>query len=276
MAIDDYDTGARGQDRDRYEQNRDRFDQNRERFEQNRESQRWEGGRQGYGQGGYGYGQSGYGQGGYGQSGFGQGPSFGQGGYYGQGGYGQGGYGQEGWGGAGQYGQEGFGYQGGSRGYGGQGYGSGYGPGAGPGQGSYGSGQSWGGQSREEWQGGYGASSGTGMEQGTRRGPHVGRGPKSYRRSDERILEDVNEELTRHPDIDASEIEVRVEQGEVTLTGTVEDRHAKRLAEDLAERVSGVTEVHNQIRVTSTRAPAESRGTTEGRPRSGRGSGATI
>ena len=49
--------------------------------------------------------------------------------------------------------------------------------------------------------------------------------------------------------IDAFEIEVRVENGEVTLTGTVEDRHAKRLAEDLAERFSGVTDVHNQLRV---------------------------
>ena len=37
--------------------------------------------------------------------------------------------------------------------------------------------------------------------------------------------------------------------GEVTLTGTVDDRQAKRLAEDIAESVSGVREVHNQIRV---------------------------
>ena len=43
--------------------------------------------------------------------------------------------------------------------------------------------------------------------------------------------------------------EVRVENGEVTLTGTVEDRHAKRLAEDLAERSLGVADVHNQLHV---------------------------
>jgi hypothetical protein len=59
----------------------------------------------------------------------------------------------------------------------------------------------------------------------------------------------VNEELTRHPEIDASEIGVRVENGEVTLTGKVEDRHQKRLAEDLAERCSGVNDVHNQLKV---------------------------
>jgi hypothetical protein len=42
---------------------------------------------------------------------------------------------------------------------------------------------------------------------------------------------------------------VRVSNAEVTLTGTVRDRQDKRLAEDLAEPVSGVREVHNQLRV---------------------------
>ena len=43
---------------------------------------------------------------------------------------------------------------------------------------------------------------------------HVGRGPKGYRRSDERIEEDINEQLPRHPEIDAREIEVKVKNGE--------------------------------------------------------------
>jgi len=80
-------------------------------------------------------------------------------------------------------------------------------------------------------------------------GRYTGRGPKGWQRSDDRIREDVNERLTDHPHIDASEIEVQVQNGEVTLSGTVEDRHAKRLAEDIAESVSGVRDVHNQIRV---------------------------
>ena len=46
-----------------------------------------------------------------------------------------------------------------------------------------------------------------------------------------------------------SEIDVQVKNGEVTLTGTVDDRQAKRIAEDIAESVSGVHDVHNQIRV---------------------------
>jgi osmotically-inducible protein OsmY len=78
-----------------------------------------------------------------------------------------------------------------------------------------------------------------------------GKGPKGYKRSDERIREDVCEALYRHPDVDASEIEVSVSGAEVTLKGTVEDRRAKRMAEDAAEGVSGVDNVRNEIRVQS-------------------------
>ena len=76
-----------------------------------------------------------------------------------------------------------------------------------------------------------------------------GRGPKSYRRSDVRVSEDVSERLMRDPRIDASDIEVRVENGTVTLSGTVEDRDTKWLAEDVVEDVSGVREVENQLKV---------------------------
>lgn len=82
-----------------------------------------------------------------------------------------------------------------------------------------------------------------------RHGPYAGRGPKGYQRSDERIREDVNDLLTADPYIDASEIEVRVAKGVVTLIGIVEDRSAKRLAEDLAEDVMGVDDVSNQLKV---------------------------
>lgn len=81
-------------------------------------------------------------------------------------------------------------------------------------------------------------------------GPYVGRGPKGYRRSDERILEDVCERLTNHPRIDASDIEVKVSGGEVILTGRIESRTVKHLTENMVETVSGVKEVHNQLRVT--------------------------
>lgn len=78
---------------------------------------------------------------------------------------------------------------------------------------------------------------------------HRGRGPKGYRRSDERIKEDVSDRLTDDRYLDASDIEVAVEGGEVTLGGGVDDRQARRRAEDIAEQVSGVTYVQNRLRV---------------------------
>lgn len=77
----------------------------------------------------------------------------------------------------------------------------------------------------------------------------TGRGPKNWTRSDDRIRDDVNERLAYHSDIDASEIEVEVHNGEVTLKGTVDHRHSKRVAEDVADGVNGVKQVHNQIRL---------------------------
>jgi osmotically-inducible protein OsmY len=76
-----------------------------------------------------------------------------------------------------------------------------------------------------------------------------GRGPKGYMRSDDRIREDVNDRLTDAPTIDASEIEVAVSNGEVTLTGFVFSRDQRRRAEDVAETVSGVSHVQNNLRV---------------------------
>ena len=82
---------------------------------------------------------------------------------------------------------------------------------------------------------------------GVEEGPFSGVGPKGYQRSDERILEDVCERLTRHGQIDASDIEVHVKDGEVTLSGSVDDRAAKRMAEDVVDDVSGVKDVHNNL-----------------------------
>lgn len=112
--------------------------------------------------------------------------------------------------------------------------------------GNYGAGSgTYGGNMQGSYYGGAGSYSGSMGD----RGQYSGRGPKNYNRSDDRIREDVCERLTHHPQIDASEIEVKVQNGEVTLTGTIDERHAKRMAEDVAEQVSGVREVHNEIRV---------------------------
>lgn len=80
-------------------------------------------------------------------------------------------------------------------------------------------------------------------------GMFVGRGPKGYRKSDERIREDISDRLTEAPDVDASELTVEVSSGDVTLTGTVQDRAQKRRAEDIVEECSGVSDVINNLRV---------------------------
>lgn len=82
-----------------------------------------------------------------------------------------------------------------------------------------------------------------------RRGPHAGKGPVGFQRSDERIRERVCEALTDDGEVDASRIEVSVKGGEVALTGAIEDRRMKRLAEDCVEAVPGVKDVHNQLRI---------------------------
>jgi hypothetical protein len=82
-----------------------------------------------------------------------------------------------------------------------------------------------------------------------RRQSHKGKGPKGYIRSDERITEDANQKLSDDHDVDASDIEVSVSNGEVTLSGTVDSRESKRKAEDLVEGVSGVLNVENRLRV---------------------------
>lgn len=80
-------------------------------------------------------------------------------------------------------------------------------------------------------------------------GTHAGKGPKGYTRSDERIREEVCEALTRDPYVDASDMEVRVDDCEVTLDGTAMSRRMKRDAEDIAHAISGVQQVHNRLRV---------------------------
>jgi osmotically-inducible protein OsmY len=81
------------------------------------------------------------------------------------------------------------------------------------------------------------------------RGRFTGRGPKGYQRSDERIREDVAEELSFNGEIDASGIDVVVSNCVVTLEGEIEDRDQKRLAEDIAEAAPGVREVRNNLKV---------------------------
>lgn len=79
------------------------------------------------------------------------------------------------------------------------------------------------------------------------RRPRRTRGPKNYRRPDERIAADINDRYLVDDELDATDIEVRVEGGTVTLSGNVRDRGDKRLAEWLADSVPGVVDIKNEL-----------------------------
>ncbi len=107
--------------------------------------------------------------------------------------------------------------------------------------------------------GGYGFQ-GTDMGMGAPhedRGPHYGKGPKGYKRSDERTREDVCDAIAHQGHIDASDVEVKVTDGIVTLSGTVARRHEKRGLEHLVEHCRGVHEVHNELRLKRTDAASD-------------------
>jgi osmotically-inducible protein OsmY len=110
----------------------------------------------------------------------------------------------------------------------------------------------------------YGSSSGYGSRSGWDLGTHQrdtgseqarqsfrGMGPSNYKRSDERIREEIYERLTDSHEIDARSVMVEVNQGNVTLTGTVVERRMRYAAEDLVERIGGVSNINNQLRVQS-------------------------
>ena len=81
------------------------------------------------------------------------------------------------------------------------------------------------------------------------RGEHFGKGPKGWKRSDERIREEACEALYRDARIDASDIDVEVKEGTVKLRGNVDSRDIKRAAERCVEDISGVEDVQNELRV---------------------------
>jgi hypothetical protein len=102
---------------------------------------------------------------------------------------------------------------------------------------------------------------------------YAGRGPKGYRRSDERVLEEVSQALEDHPAIDASNVEVACQNGEIVLKGTVEDRRMKRLAESCIEELPGVKDVRNELRMQMQGREGASAGMSASSGSGGRSSG---
>jgi osmotically-inducible protein OsmY len=95
------------------------------------------------------------------------------------------------------------------------------------------------------------------------RGRQCGRGPRRVEAAleqlgdeDTRIWDEVSACLTDDWYVDGTEITVSVDNGEVTLDGIVENRAEKRLAEDCADSVPGVVDVHNRLRIRQPDKPA--------------------
>lgn len=137
--------------------------------------------------------------------------------------------------------------------------------------------------------GGYGREAGGGMERGgrdwgfdnTRRGMEGSRtqrrGPKGYTRSDERIKDDVCERLMQQHDVDLEEVSIEVQNGKVTLEGSVPERRMKHAIEDVACNCYGVRDVENRVRVADRNAESNDGdgGSMARRGSSTRGTGAT-
>jgi hypothetical protein len=105
---------------------------------------------------------------------------------------------------------------------------------------------------------GYGYGSSGGWDLGTHQRETErslrGLGPQDYKRSDERIRDDIHDRLTDSHHIDARNIIVDVNQGNVTLNGTVSERRMRYVAEDLVEGVTGVANINNQLTVRAETA----------------------
>jgi len=123
----------------------------------------------------------------------------------------------------------------------------------GSGRSNYGQGdsneRSWWDRTRDEVSSWFGDDDAERRRERDRQINHRGKGPRNYTRSDDRIKDDINDRLSDDPWVDASDIEVTVNSGEVTLTGTINERSEKRRAEDIAEEISGVKHVENRLRV---------------------------
>jgi osmotically-inducible protein OsmY len=95
-----------------------------------------------------------------------------------------------------------------------------------------------------EWGSPYGRSGSMGQ------GMSQHRGPKGWKRTDERLKEDICERLYNTQHIDSSDVTVEVKDGKVALEGSVPQRGMKHALEDLIDACPGVTDIDNRVRVS--------------------------
>lgn len=80
-------------------------------------------------------------------------------------------------------------------------------------------------------------------------GPYSGLGPRGYNDAGDPAGQEVASRLTQHGQVDASNIEITIDNGEVLLEGTVDSEETKRLAQEALESIGGVSSVQNLLQV---------------------------
>lgn len=81
---------------------------------------------------------------------------------------------------------------------------------------------------------------------------HRGHGPRDWRRSDDQLRDAVCEALAADGALDARDMNVGVDDGEVILSGVCPCVHSRALAEAIAREVVGVRTVHNFVGIRAT------------------------
>jgi|GEM_PF-6196077 len=88
--------------------------------------------------------------------------------------------------------------------------------------------------------------------------PNAPNDPQPLQRSNDRVYNEAREGITRQGLVDASDINVRVEHGEVFLEGTVPSSREKQMAEEDVQSLPGIESVHNRLQVSPPQADLRS------------------
>ena len=80
-------------------------------------------------------------------------------------------------------------------------------------------------------------------------GPFSGVGPRNYAKTDQRVLDEVCELLTRHGELDVRNVDVHCHNGVIRLEGHVPTRAIRREIEAAVESIFGVNDVEDHLTI---------------------------
>jgi hypothetical protein len=81
-------------------------------------------------------------------------------------------------------------------------------------------------------------------------GPLAGKDPEALTRPDSAIRAQINDRLALEAPFDTKDIEVTVKNHQVTLSGTIHSKKHRHLVEEIANSVSGIEAVQNNLAVS--------------------------